>query len=1312
MDPRRPPSGVVPAWVSVQQSRVVAGVALGSLAAAAVLLNQPGAGPGTIAAVAGLVAAMCAAGLLSLELRHRDRVDSLELVEPVLLVAVYALSGALAVLAAALAAVVLGGARRAPPATATFTVVRWSFAAGAGGVALAALGDGSQLGTRNLLALAAAALVLSLAARVPLWLGERGARRATVLGRAVRVALDLGLGLLFAAAWHRTPLATPLFLAPLALVHWGGRVYSAVRAEQHRLARMQRATHALSVAIDPREAVPEFLTEARRCFEAEAVDLVVVERERRRLWRSGEQGETVAKAEPPGERTLAAEVASLDAAVVVEAGGEGELAALLEREGWRTCVAAPVCLGGVATGALAVYEPASRAEEPAGPAGAAPDGEPPGGAPPGRSGGEEPGARQARPGGAAPGGPSSESGARQERFGRHGPYRRLRRSRRAAVLAVLEVLAVEAGAALQKGALLESLMEERTKLAEIVDHASDGIAALDPDGTVTSWNPGFEGITGYRADEVIGTHGLTRLRPRDLAGRRVRLERWANSREPLPTMLEVLDSRGERAWISCTYARVPDGGGPPRRLVLTSRDVTKELELQRAQQALKERAARFQALVQNSSHMVVVLDAAGGITYASPAFWRMLGNSEQAQADQRLFELVHPDDLAELRQHFGEHLVGAGQTASYEFRCLGEGGWRHLEALATNLLEDPAVRGVVLNTRDVTERAHAEALLAGQAAVLDLIARDAPLMETLSALARLVESEAEGGRCAILLLDPDGEVLTVAAAPSLVDTGLHEADGMVVGPLAGSSGTAVHRRAAVLVPDVATEPLWADTRQVALARGLRAAWAMPIITADSREVLGTVSIYFDRTRRPEQSDHRLLVAAAHLADIAIQRNQAQARLAHQAAHDALTGLPNRVFFLDRAAHALDRTKRSHTWVAVLFCDLDRFKFINDSLGHDAGDRLLGELARRLQEVVRPGDTVARFGGDEFTILCENIEDESHALAIAERVGRVAATPFVLGDAEVFVTMSIGIALGTGPRARPAALIENADAAMYRAKARGGNRHEVFDHDMRARAKRRLALQSALHRAVERGEFQVVYQPLVRLATRRPVGAEALVRWRHPERGLVGPQEFISLAEETGLIVPIGTYVLREACLQAARWRRITPGGEPMAIKVNLSARQFAHPNLVEVVAGILGDTGVDPASVFFEITESVLMEDVESTSAALRELKSLGVSLAVDDFGTGYSSLLYLKRFPVDELKVDRTFVAGLLANAEDAAIVAAVVNLAHTLGVKAVAEGVESSSQATRLIELDCDFGQGYHFGRPMPAESLPLHLGLEASA
>jgi diguanylate cyclase (GGDEF)-like protein len=487
---------------------------------------------------------------------------------------------------------------------------------------------------------------------------------------------------------------------------------------------------------------------------------------------------------------------------------------------------------------------------------------------------------------------------------------------------------------------------------------------------------------------------------------------------------------------------------------------------------------------------------------------------------------------------------------------------------------------------------------------------------------------------------------------------------------------------------------------------------MPIMTAESSQVLGTVTVYFDRPRGPAASDMRLLEAAADLADIAIERNRAQTQLAHQAAHDALTGLPNRVFFLDRAAHALDRTRRSRSSVAVLFCDLDRFKVINDSLGHEAGDVLLRELAGRLREVVRPGDTVARFGGDEFTILCESIADEAHALAIAERVGRVAVTPFALGDGEVFVTMSVGIALGSGAHTRPEALIENADAAMYRAKARGGNRREVFDRGMRARAKRRLELHSALHRAVERGEFRVFYQPVVSLQSLLPVGVEALVRWQHPERGLVGPREFIGLAEETGLIVPIGTHVLHEACRQAERWRATEPCRPPLCIKVNLSARQFAHPNLVEVVAGILTETGVDPASVYLEITETALMEDAESTSAALRELKSLGVSLTVDDFGTGYSSLLYLKRFPVDELKVDRTFVAGLLGNAEDEAIVAAIVSLAHTLGLKAVAEGVESTAQLTRLQELGCDIGQGYHFARPMPAGSMAVHLGLEPSS
>src|SRR6266536_1068922 len=613
MVPRRPPSGVPSARVSVPRPRIALTGALAVLATAAAVANRQGAGPSAPAAVAGLAAALCAAGFLRLEVRHRDGVERLELFGPVLLVAVFAMPSGLAVLAAALAAALLEGLRRVPPPSGAFTVARWSCAAGAGSLTFAALREGFSLAPRNLLALSAAMVAAAVAAGLPLWLAEHrgpwvargsgfggswldgsrpggsgvGERRgrgapgswpAVALGRALGLALDLSLGLLFVAAWEWTPLVTPLFLLPLGLVHWAASVYSAVRADQGRLAGMQRATHALSVAIDPREAMPEFLTEARRCFEAEAVDLVVVQRERRRLWRSRAGiAEVIARIEPAGQQTLAGAVSRLDNAVLVHArAADAELAVLLEREGWRTCLAAPVRLGGGVAGALAVYDPGSH-----------------------------------------------------EGFERND-------------LAVLQTLAVEAGAALEKGELLETILEERTKLSEIVEHASDGIAALDPDGTVTSWNPGFESITGYRADEVIGTRGLARLRPRDLAGQEVRLERWASAPEALPTILEVLNPTGERCWISCSYARVPDVGGPPRRLVLTSRDVTKELELQRAEQALRERAARFQALVQNSSHMVVVLDAGGGITYASPAFWRLLGHRDRAQVGQGLFDLVHP----------------------------------------------------------------------------------------------------------------------------------------------------------------------------------------------------------------------------------------------------------------------------------------------------------------------------------------------------------------------------------------------------------------------------------------------------------------------------------------------------------------------------------------------------------------------------------------------------------------------------------------------------------------------------------------------
>jgi diguanylate cyclase len=438
---------------------------------------------------------------------------------------------------------------------------------------------------------------------------------------------------------------------------------------------------------------------------------------------------------------------------------------------------------------------------------------------------------------------------------------------------------------------------------------------------------------------------------------------------------------------------------------------------------------------------------------------------------------------------------------------------------------------------------------------------------------------------------------------------------------------------------------------------------------------------------------------------AIERKRAEVALAHQALHDPLTGLPNRALFLDRLENALARAQRGSVGIGVLFLDLDRFKVVNDSLGHEAGDRLLLDVADRLRGVVRPGDTVARFGGDEFTILCE-IRGERDAVMIAERVAAAVEAPFTLDDNEAFLTTSLGIALTMGREdAGAEALIRDADAAMYRAKERGKSRYELFDSDMRSRAVDRLEVENALHRALDRGEFRVFYQPAVDLSTGEVIGVEALVRWQHPERGLVGPDQFIALTEETGLIVPLGSWVLREACRQ---WKRWEESGTPAPrMSVNLSARQLGQPDLVDVVAEALQETGMEPGRLSLEITESTVLADTEPALAALEALKRIGVRISLDDFGTGYSSLALLKRIPVDELKVDRSFVAGLGLDPQDSPIVSTVIGLAEALGLAAVAEGVETSAQAEELRRIGCLYAQGFYFARPQPADRMTMLLG-----
>jgi diguanylate cyclase (GGDEF)-like protein len=438
--------------------------------------------------------------------------------------------------------------------------------------------------------------------------------------------------------------------------------------------------------------------------------------------------------------------------------------------------------------------------------------------------------------------------------------------------------------------------------------------------------------------------------------------------------------------------------------------------------------------------------------------------------------------------------------------------------------------------------------------------------------------------------------------------------------------------------------------------------------------------------------------SAQLQDIT-DRKAMEHELVHQALHDSLTGLPNRALLTDRLVQGIEGSRRRGSKIGVMFLDLDRFKTVNDTFGHATGDELLIHVANRISGVVRPGDTVARNGGDEFVVVCDDIsvlETEQ----MAERAIATLSKPFSIWNHEMTITACVGIAI-SDENATPESLLRDSDAAMYRAKERGRGSIELFDEELRTRVERQIETESALRQALERNEFTVYYQPVVDLLTGAMVSAEALLRWEHPERGAIMPDEFIPLAEETGLILPIGAWVLEQACWQLVKWRRTVPSMS-VSVAVNLSVRQTAAPDIAGVIQDVLRRTGARAEDLCLELTESIFMEDVLYFERALDSLKALGVKLSIDDFGTGYSSLSYLKRFPVDAVKVDRSFVDGLGSDPHDSALVAAILAMAAALDLEVTAEGVETPDQLANLKKLGCQRAQGFYLARPMPAADL----------
>ncbi|HWI73728.1 MAG TPA: EAL domain-containing protein [Baekduia sp.] len=658
---------------------------------------------------------------------------------------------------------------------------------------------------------------------------------------------------------------------------------------------------------------------------------------------------------------------------------------------------------------------------------------------------------------------------------------------------------------------------------------------------------------------------------------------------------------------------------------------------------------------------------------------------------------LHGPGSLDLRAYAGtpirvnDQVVGALCVAQYEPRAWAAGDLELLGDVAAAIASEIALRVAACDLR------RANGVVAAHNRIHELIAADAPLGDVLREVVLSIERFDERLRGSVLLLDPILRTVHHGAAPSLPASYVAQLEGLVIGPEIGSCGAAAFHGTEVVSADLESDPRWAAFLPLTREHGLRHCWSFPIL-GGAGDVLGTFGVYGSEPREPSEQHRRFLRDAAQLAGIAIERRRATEELVHRATHDPLTGLPNRTLLFDRLTHALARSRRSGTSLAVLFIDLDRLKLVNDTLGHDVGDEVLRDVAERIAGAVRPGDTVARFGGDEFVVVAEDA-DPDHAAVIAERVVRAVAEATGGGADGLAPTASVGLALVAGGDVDAHEAVRRADEAMYAAKEEGGNRHRR-GHGEGDGAVRRLEVEAALRGALDRGEFHLVAQPIAEFGSRRIHGIEALLRWTHPSLGAVGPEEFVPIAEETGLIDAIGAWVLRESCAQAVAVREAT--GEPLVLGVNVSPRQLRHPAFLAALQGALDDSGLPPADLVIEITETALLGSDPATAAAIAALRDLGAQLVLDDFGTGFSSLSMLKERPIDGLKIDRSFVAGLPADASSGAIVAAVVGMAHALGRTVTAEGIETSEQLAFLQALGCDLAQGYLLGHPMPFAEL----------
>ncbi len=808
-------------------------------------------------------------------------------------------------------------------------------------------------------------------------------------------------------------------------------------------------------------------------------------------------------------------------------------------------------------------------------------------------------------------------------------------------------------------ALAMTVHPEGDALAETLDALADWVVRYRvADRRIVYCNTAWAAARGGSPATMVGRRLDDLLTDDERKGLTAQLKRLGPADPLLPDAVTRPAPNEPGRWVAWVDRYLPGPDGP--QVLAVGRDVT---DRHLAEARLSESEAWFRSLVQRSADVAVVLTPGFDTRYVSPSVTGVFGYQPDDLVRAGALTVVHPDDLEIAVAALAEVAADPDAVSSARFRVRhADGRWRWVEGVAKNMVDEPAVGGLVANVRDITDLRAAEDALAESEArfrghfehtgvgqvIADLEGHFVEVNRTMCTLTGYTAEEL-AGLTTLDLTHPDDRPGT---EEQLYRLGAGELDSYTV------EKRYVRKDGAV------------------------------------RHVVITASLLRDGDGRPES-------VAAVVHDVT-DRRLVEEQVAEMALRDALTGLPNRALLLDRLAQALDRRGSN---VAVLFVDLDQFKLINDSYGHDAGDQLLCEVAARLTAMMRRGDTVGRLGGDEFLIVSDDVTVDQ-AERLADRVRRALRAPIDLDLGQVFVTASIGIAV-SGPGDEPERLLRDADAAMYRAKGQGRDRHALFDDSLRQYALHRLHTYGELRHALRLDELVLHYQPVVDVRTGAPAGFEALLRWNHPERGLIAPAQFLDVAEDTGLIVDIGAWVLEQACRQTSRWASLPRAGAPWRMAVNLSARQLSQRDVVAMVAAALAASGIDPASLVLEVTETAVMGDAEAALSVLRALKGLGVRLSIDDFGTGYSSLMYLKRFPVDELKVDRSFVDGLPNDPEDLAIATSVVSLAHAVGLEATAEGVENRDQLDVLRDLGCDFAQGYLWSPALPAEDAERFFG-----